>query len=301
MITYSSVEKQAIADLVLADFAASIYKESGQKYAQSIGMDKADISNIKNSDKWNLIGPAKWVKLARHVNFQRGAQAAWVSADTSVKRYLFMQLDMCKNEGLTGIMVDSAGIGKTHAAKVYANQYEEAYYIDCSIIPSKAAFIRGLGKAVGVGGEGKLNEIIENVIFVLRQTDKPILVFDEAGDLEHAALLILKRLYNALEGVCGMYMIGADGLKSKLQRGISNKKLGFVEIFSRFGKKFSSALPEKLDDRVKYLSSMAREIAITNGVSEEADLQRIYTGLTSDGVGDMRKVQRMILGIKKNK
>ena len=45
----------------------------------------------------------------------------------------------------------------------------------------------------------------------------------------------MKNLWNGTEGACGWYAMGADGLKTVMERGINGKRVGFVEIFRRFG------------------------------------------------------------------
>ncbi len=43
----------------------------------------------------------------------------------------------------------------------------------------------------------------------------PLVVLDEAGDLQYEAFLELKALWNATEMCCGWYMMGADGLRRR--------------------------------------------------------------------------------------
>ena len=59
----------------------------------------------------------------------------------------------------------------------------------------------------------------------LRTIDTPLVILDEAGDLQYEAFLELKALWNATERCCAWYMMGADGLKEKINRAIEGKKV----------------------------------------------------------------------------
>lgn len=53
-------------------------------------------------------------------------------------------------------------------------------------------------------------------------------------------MLEIKSYWNATEGACGWYMMGAQGLKKKLNAGITGLKVGFEEIFRRMGGDYMS-------------------------------------------------------------
>ncbi len=59
-------------------------------------------------------------------------------------------------------------------------------------------------------------------------------------------------------------MTGADGLKAKMERAIDNKKVGYAEIFSRFGKKYGSVVPLNAGEREKFLATTAAMIIKAN-------------------------------------
>jgi DNA transposition AAA+ family ATPase len=312
MITFTESQKTRIAAMVRENYEDSSFYDpdpkarSQPKYAISIDMGTADISNVFNG-KYDLLGPKKWLKLARIVGFNAQETEEWRIAETKVKTYLDGQLKACKEMALFRIFVDDAGIGKTTTCKAFKRANKNTYYIDCSTAPNKGGFIRALGRAVGSGSDGKLNDALEDAIYALQQSEKPLIILDEAGDLDQAALLVVKRMYNALEGCCGIYMVGADGLRSKIKRGIANQKNGFVEIFSRFGKRYNWILGKEnkdqkqpLMDGVKAdLITMAMQIAIENGITDEDDLKKITASLRSENVlGDMRRVKTEVIKLK---
>ena len=52
---------------------------------------------------------------------------------------------------------------------------------------------------------------------------------------------------------CGWYMMGADGLKEKINRSIDCKKVGYTEMLSRYGGRFSKVTPDDGKEREKFL------------------------------------------------
>ncbi len=76
-----------------------------------------------------------------------------------------------------------------------------------------------------------------------RHDNDGLIIIDEAGDLDYPAFLELKAFWNATEGSCGWFMIGADGLRTKIESGIHSRRVGFREIFSRFSESYASVVP----------------------------------------------------------
>lgn len=296
MLNYNQQEKEQISKLIMQKYEESGF-DSLSKFAKSIDLLSADLTNIKDRKfiaNSSLIGEPKWVKLARIVRFDKRKVNEWKTANTDVFQYVWDQLETCMEESITAILCDDAGIGKTYAAEMFAKKNKYAFHIDCCANPGKAAFVRSIAQAVGVGRYGKLNDLIDDSVFALSQMEQPILILDEAGDLEHNAILILKRLYNALKGNCGFYLIGADGMKKKIKSGIMNEKLGFVEVFSRMGKSFKHIMPKLPNDKKKKMIEMAIQIGKANGLTNtELDILRDKMA-EGEVLSDLRKTERAI-------
>ena len=113
------------------------------------------------------------------------------------------------------------------------------------------------------------------------------MVLDEAGDLQYEAFLELKALWNATERCCGWYMMGADGLRAKIDRNVEGMKVGYTEMLSRFGDTYSRVTPEDEKERQKFLKAQASIVAKVNAPegtnimqivnASEGGLRRVYT------------------------
>lgn len=303
MLQFSTTEKETIASLIMKEAEGGGFV-SLSDFARKKGLLPADMTNIKAA-KWkeqpHLIGEAKWINLARIAGFDKRQDVSLKIAQTETVRYVVAQLKSAQQESLANMLVDDAGLGKSIAAEWYCKNNRYAFHIDCCSNPSKATFIRAIAQAVGAGRNGKLNDLLDDAIYTLRQMENPILILDEAGDLEHASILLLKRLYNALKGICGFYMIGADGFKKKIKTGVANEKLGFVEVFSRYGRNFKRITPELFEERVNFYRHQAIEMAYANGLTKDEAAQ-IAKMVTKGGqLNDMRFIADKIKGVIKQK
>lgn len=304
MVQFTDIDKQAIAEAVRQRYN-TMGIGSQDRLAKVLGLKAPDITNLFKGNWQNnsqLIGAEKWLIFARWVNYQKNPEMQWHTAETEVLQLITHQIGMCQAQSMSAMLVDDAGIGKTHAARYYASNNQNAFYVDCSVSSRKTEFIRALAKAVGIGNTGRLADVLENTLYALSQMDKPVLILDESGDLEQSALLIVKRIYNALEDHCGIYMIGSDGLRTKINSGLYHKRLGFAELYSRFGKRFTACLPVVPQERVEMLREMAAAIALANGIELADHIKAITKSvtMTDGGMADMRRVKREIQKIKQH-
>lgn len=295
-LTFTESEKLQISEKIIEGFKRSGFA-SQARYARSIGLDKADISNLKGK-KWQtspqLIGAQKWVRMARASGFVKNEEQKWTTAETKVKRFVDRQLTICKQLGFTSILVDEAGIGKTYACREFATHTPSVFYLDCSNYRTRTRFIEAIARVVGIQPSGRYDDILADSIYSLSMIDSPLVILDEAGDLEDKAMMEFRRMYNSLEGRCGFYLVGSDGLKARIERGLRLKKAGYKEVFSRFGKNFSRIMPLQLQDQVQEYREMGEEILKINGITEKGEIAEILTKLNNNGVKDLRTINREV-------
>ena len=114
---------------------------------------------------------------------------------------------------------------------------------------------------------GRYSDVYEDLVAYLRTIDTPLVILDEAGDLQYEAFLELKALWNATERCCAWYMMGADGLKEKINRAIE-------EMLSRYGDSYSKVTPDDAQEREKFLKAQAAIVAKINA-PDGADIAKI--------------------------
>ncbi|MGM9759693.1 MAG: ATP-binding protein [Parabacteroides sp.] len=262
---------------------------SNAKYAIKLGIGKSILSRILNGETERLLDDAKWVTVARILDVAIGNQSSWVVAETPVYLYVTGQLEACQQHSISGLLCDRADIGKTFAAKCYVKGHANAAYIDCSQVKCKTKLIRAIAKEFGVGDRGRYADVYADLVFYLKSISNPLIVLDEAGDLEYSAFLELKGLWNATEYTCGWYMMGANALRSKIDSMIERKRVGYEEIFSRYGQRYQRITPESESDYRDFAMAQVAMVAKANGsqlpptkmyAATEGSLRRVHTEIT---------------------
>ena len=292
-LSLSTQQKEAIGQKLMDAYKSSGF-ESRAKYAVSLGITGSDLSNIENA-KWKkndrLLSAQKWIRIAQRVGFEFSPKQRWVTAPTMTYRMITKQLEMCRKEGLCAIFCDEAGIGKTHAVREFASQTTNAFYINGGAHPRKLSFIRALAQSVGINSDKQSTEqTLNDTITYLKALANPVIIIDEAGDLDNTTYLLLKHIYNELEFVCGMYMIGARGLKKRIDSAIRNRTNGFEEVFSRFGSRYSAVLPIDIKARREFIRIEAETVAETNGLKNVEKLNKLLNAEC-----DLRRIRREVI------
>lgn len=276
MIT-TELKKQIVESLAMS---RANFDGSDAKFAVSLGINNAQYSRIKGGDIEKVLSEQVWISLARRqgINLTNGKK--WNIAKTPVFEFITTQLELCQRDGLSSLICDLSDIGKTETAKHYAKTHKNVVYVDCSQVKSKQKMVRFIAKELGVGHTGKYADVYEDLVFYLKTLPTPLIILDEAGDLQYDAFLEIKALWNATEGCCGWYMLGADGLKEKMRRAIDHKKVGYTELFSRFGKKYGTVIPTAKEDCKMILDATASMIIKAN--SEGIDVNVVLRQTLGD-------------------
>lgn len=282
---------------VLAAMAAARENFAGSdaKFAVSLGINSAQYSRVKNGETERVLSDQNWISLARHLGVNLNDAPEWKTAATPVFQYITAQLEMCQKNSMSTMLCDLSDIGKTYTAQHYAKTHRNAVYVDCSQVKSKTRLIRTIAKSFGVGSTGRFTDVYEDLVYYLKTLPDPLVILDEAGDLYYEAFLEIKAMWNATDGVCGWYMMGADGLKAKIQRAIENKKVGYTELFSRFGKRYGTVIPIEASERLQVTQATAMMIIKAN-CKEDTDTGAVLRRtLGDDGMPSLRRIYKELM------
>ncbi|MDP3679739.1 MAG: hypothetical protein Q8R22_02760 [Flavobacterium sp.] len=239
------------------------YGGSDADFSKSLGINNSIYSRLKSGEIDRIMSDTVWITLGRELQV-KVFEDNWNVARTSVYIEIEDNLNFCKELSRSMILVDDCGIGKTFCSKHIIKKMKNTFYVDCSQAKSKQLFIRLLAKTVGIDNQGKYNDVLANLKYYITTLEKPLILLDEAGDLDYSAFVELKGIWNGTDGVCGWYMMGADGLRSKISKGMDAKKVGFAEIFSRFSDEFIKLVPNGKADRQAFYSELIGAVASAN-------------------------------------
>lgn len=237
---------------------------SDAKHAASLGITTSVYSAVKNGQTDRVLSDANWISIARKLGVSLRGEIEWKVAKTPTFMFITAQLEACQSSGISAILCDQPNIGKTFTARHYVKTHPNAIYIDCSQVKTKLKLVRKIAAEFGVDSKGRYSDVYEDLVYYLGSIDCPLIILDEAGDLQYEAFLELKALWNATERCCAWYMMGADGLKEKINRSIECKKVGYTEMLSRYGDRYSKVTPDDSKERTKFLIEQARIVAKLN-------------------------------------
>ena len=237
---------------------------SDAKHAAALGMTTSVYSAVKKGQTDRVLSDGAWVSIARRLGVNLRGDVERQAAKTSTFELVSTQLEACQQSSLSGILCDLPNIGKTFTARHYVKTHRNAVYIDCSQVKTKLKLIRSIASEFGVTTRGRYSDIYDDLVYYLRSIDRPLIILDEAGDLQYEAFLELKALWNASERCCAWYMMGADGLRAKITRSIESQKVGYTEMLSRYGDRYARVTPDDGRDREAFLREQARVVAMAN-------------------------------------
>jgi hypothetical protein len=265
-------------------------------FAKQYSINNSVYSRLKNGETDGMLKDVQWLNMARQLNMSPN-QRPWNMARTEVFNVIEEEVMFCKEFSKSKICVDECGIGKTYSAKYLSRTLKNCFYVDASQAKTKQQFVRLMARTIGMDDKGRYIDVKANIKYYLHALPKPIIIIDEAGDLEYAAFLELKEFWNATENVCGWYMLGADGLQAKIERGISNKKVGYREMFSRYSERYSKIVPIENDQKKQFYTKLINDVLSVN-CNDKTIIPGIVKRclISVDGsVGGLRRAESLLI------
>lgn len=263
--------------------------ENNNQHARVLGINESVYNQIIKGKVEGKLDKSVWLNVARRLNVNLRNDEAWVTVETPVFIYITQQLEDCQAQSLSKILCDLPNIGKSHTAKVYASRTKNAVYIDCSLCKTKNKLLAKIAQEFGLVKRGKYEDLLDDLCYYINSLDNPLIILDEAGDLKYEAFLELKAIWNATEEHCGWYMMGATGLRAKINKAIENEKQGYEEIFSRFNDDYGFVTPRESEERQRYMSVNVTAVIKANA-PKDADIKKLII----ESRGSLRKAKNSI-------
>lgn len=256
-------------------------KVTASEAAKQIGISDATVSNIINesyAEKPALMPSDRmWMKIANW----SGSRNGWRTADTVNYKRVFNVCRHAQDNSISRAISFSPGTGKTFALKAYANETPNCYYIECEEYFTKRTFLRELMQAIGLANNVMpMADMVGEIVARLNSTERPLVIIDEADKLDNGCLNLYKTLYN--KTISGYVLTGTPYFKIKIDAGVKRNRMGYCEVYSRFGGEFIPLHP--VDEK------MVRQVCEVNGIEDEGEIQEV----TEVAAGDLRRVKAMI-------
>lgn len=263
---------------------------SQNKAASSLkDVSPATVSTILNG-RWESISDDMWRKIADQVGTAASADG-WKIVETSAYQEITYALDDAQKWKNVTWIVGEAGCGKTTAARIYAKEHREVFYLLCSEDLHKGEFVREIARLIGIKSEGfTVRQLWKSILNNLIQMDAPLLIFDEADKLTESVFHYFISLYNKVEDHCGMVFLSTDYIKSRIDKGLRWQKPGYKEFYSRIGRKYFELEETTVQD--------IYAICTANGLQDRKDIDEVIKDAEQCD-NDLRRVKKSIHRMKR--
>lgn len=297
------VDRKKEISLLITDFLNTRDDISQNKLATMIGVSTAVISNAINKQKFSerrLISNDMWRKIESY--FDAPKSDHWDLFKTTNYLEIFKLCKDAQEHSRFLSCIGDTGLGKTATFKEYARITPNTFYVLCESVHTQKEFLWEITKAIGITVSGSCSNIINAITAKLIQTDKPLLILDDAGKLSDSNLSMIQLLYDKTDGhtrQAGLIIAGMPHLKMYIEKGVQLGKRGFAELHRRVGYWLPLIVPSKLiiqqlcnhhgiDDKdvIKYVY----RIATNYGTLKElvTNLKRISKdGVTMEAIADV--------------
>jgi hypothetical protein len=270
---------------------------SDGQFAKQYDINSTVFSRLKTGSQLDgLLRDAQWLSIGRLLEVGN-SQRKWNVARTDVFTQIEQDIIFCQEHSKSLMFVDECGIGKSFTGKYLARTRKNCFYIDGRQATTKQAFVRLIAKTIGVDDKGKYLTVKANIKHALNVLPNPIVIIDEAGAPEYNALMEILEFWNATEDTCGWYLMGADGLRDKVERGFDNKKVGFAELFSRFNERYNSIVPIDRQDKLAFYTKLISDVLTVN-MENKGNMKAIVKKcLTNDSgrISGLRRAKSLLL------
>lgn len=261
MIELTTDYKERVINALLA--ARENYSGSDSDFSRKWSIDKTVYSRLKKGYQEGLLSVGKYVEIGMELSVSTHDRN-WNMVRTDVFNLIEAEVQFCKAYSKGKIFVDKCAIGKTYSAKYLAQTIPNCFYVDMSQAKTPILFARALAKAIGAEHRGWTVKVKERIKYYLKLIPSPIVIIDEAGEMDVKTVSELKEYYNALDGMCGWYALGANGLRNKLDDGIKHGTNGYEELFSRWSDRYSTIVPVDKKKRQEFYRRLCGSVLAAN-------------------------------------
>lgn len=248
--------------------ANEIVKRCGvnESYISSIRNGETTVGKSEIKEKWYLI-------IAEFIGFKLSKQY-WDMRETPQLYRMLATLEDAKENGSTNIVIGETGSGKTYISNLFlkANPIDTFKIVVGSldtIGDLLDKIIDTLKIATPKTKSKKIGEIAKKLKQLRLEGLKPHLIFDESEYMKQPALCSMKELYDALNGICGITLIGTNQLLDNLDKLRKKNRSGIPQFYRRV--KFGIRELPNIDRTFSIFLQNIKDRALINFLKQNCD------------------------------
>ncbi|WP_286778723.1 MULTISPECIES: AAA family ATPase [Sphingobacterium] len=196
------------------------------KYFMHVGGKNVDIA-----DKY-------FHRIAKYVGFEVDKQY-WERRKTPQMNELYTEIILAKDNGEPIVYVNETGAGKTYTLDFIQTLHPEDFFVikasesdHMRDIIDKICEVLGIEKRTR-STSGRLREISRELRKLRERGFKPSLIFDEAEYFKFKTLCMFKELYDHLNGLVSLGLVGTDQLVENIETMVMKNLPGMPQFYRR--------------------------------------------------------------------
>jgi len=217
---------------------------SQNEIAKKSGVNVSYVSAMRggqteiNAGKQMVEISTKWYELiADFIGFKL-VKTYWHTVETPQMVSILATLQDAKQYGYTNVIIGETGGGKSFIADLFAKKNPvDTYIITISQSDNIGDLLDKVLDAIKIPTSKTKSKKLRSIVSYLKalklQGNKPMLIFDEAEYMKQPALCAMKELYDNLNGICSIIMIGTDQLIKNIERLKKRNKDGIPQLYRR--------------------------------------------------------------------
>lgn len=212
--------------------ANEIVKRSGvnESYISSIRNGETTVGKSEIKDKWYMM-------LADFIGLKL-TKEYWKMAETPQLYRMLSTLEDAKENGQTNIIIGETGSGKTYISDVFIKAHPvDTFKVVVGSLDTIGDLLDKLIDVLKIATpktkSKKIGEIAKKLKQLRLEGQKPHIIFDECEYMKQPALCSMKELYDALNGICGITLIGTSQLIDNLDKLRKKNRSGIPQFYRR--------------------------------------------------------------------
>jgi DNA transposition AAA+ family ATPase len=219
------------------------------------------------ADKW-------WLKLASFVGFSADRKS-WKTVQTRQMVHMMPAVLYAKETQSAITLVGPTGVGKSYLIDLFAQKKpKHTYRITVSSIHSVWDILNDLSHQLNVellkSRAARLKKIIIKLREIKLSGGSPLIIIDEAENLELPALKMLKGIYDGLNTYAGIVLIGTPQLLKKIDRMRHLDYAGIPQLYRRL-KAGIRMLPNEIDYEPFFIQFGVKDAALKKLITRVCD------------------------------
>ena len=210
---------------------------SSNELARRSDINQAYLSQILNMNHEKIAD--KWFhSLAKAIGFPIDV-IYWEHVPTPQYKAIITYLEEARETARNRILICETGSGKTYTIDRYVTTKPlGTFKVTVSSLHSIHILIEDIMNAIGLEPVGtpvtRLRNIAHKLSMFQLEGMKPLLIIDECENMKTTAFGLIKSLYDHLEGLCPVVLIGTSQIKQRITNMLKLNKVGIPQFQRRF-------------------------------------------------------------------